>query len=335
MKYLRNLVLSLVIILVITQVLPVQQPASTHAQSAPIRVSSKNFTESYILAYLVMIPLEEAGYQVEDMTDFGDTNANREALLGNQVDVYVEYTGTALTNFFPSTTFDDVTFRDAYFTYASVSSLDASMNDIIWLHPAPGNNTFAIVVTRDFADEHGLATMEDFAAYVNDGGEIYMAASEDFLFRPDALPAFESAYNFDVDGTQMFVINQAFPTLTEQALVDGVNGINASFAFSTDALIQHYDLVLLEDTLGSQPVFQPTPIFRGNVIRENPEITRILNPIFKTLDSETLQTLNKQVDVDGLSPREVAQRYLDDNGLLVDEETPIDASAESSENSDS
>lgn len=322
MKYLRNIMLSLVIILFIAQALPAQQPTATHAQNASIRVSSKNFTESYILAYLVMIPLEEAGFQVEDMTNFGDTTTNREALLANEVDVYVEYTGTALTNFFPSMTFDDITFRNAYFTYATVSSLDASMNDIIWLHPAPGNNTFAIVVTREFADEHDLATMEDFAEYINDGGAIYMAASEDFLFRPDALPAFEATYDFNVDGTQMFVISQAFPTLTQQALVDGVNGINASFAFSTDALIQHYDLVILEDTLGSQPVFQPTPIFRGNVIRENSEITQILNPIFKTLDSDTLQTLNKLVDVDGLTPREVAQQYLEDNDLLGDEENP-------------
>jgi osmoprotectant transport system substrate-binding protein len=109
--------------------------------------------------------------------------------------------------------------------------------------------------------------MEDFADYINSGGDIYMAASEDFLFRPDALPAFEYTYDFNVDGTHMFVIAQAFPTLTEQALVDGINGINASFALSTDALIQHYDLVLLEDTLGAQPVFQPTPVFRGDVLR--------------------------------------------------------------------
>jgi osmoprotectant transport system substrate-binding protein len=63
-------------------------------------------------------------------------------------------------------------------------------------------------------------------------------------------------------------------------------------------------------------VFQPTPVFVGDVIREYPEIAGILNPIFSTFDNPTLQGLNASVEVDGLSPDEVARTYLEDNGFI-------------------
>ncbi len=76
-----------------------------------------------------------------------------------------------------------------------------------------------------------------------------------------------------------------------------------------------YNFVVLDDPDGAQPVFQPTPVFRGEVIRAYPQIAGILNPIFATFDNPTLQGLNAQVEVDGINPEEVARTYLDENGF--------------------
>lgn len=85
-------------------------------------------------------------------------------------------------------------------------------------------------------------------------------------------------------------------------------------AFATDGAVQAYELTVLEDPDGAQPVFQPTPVFRSEVIEANPDIPEILNPIFASLDNETLQELNTQVDVDGGSPNAVAETYLQSLG---------------------
>jgi osmoprotectant transport system substrate-binding protein len=313
----------LFVALVVSLFLGVVSSAPSHAQATPIRVGSKPFTENILLAHIIMIALQNAGYNVADQTSLGDTTVNRQALLNDVIDVYPEYTGTALTNFYGDlewVTIPDGTVRDGYLSYATVSSLDAAIFDMIWLRPAPANNTFAIVVTQEFAETNSLVTMEDFARYISEGGEIYLAASEDFLLRPDALPAFEKTYGFQIPGEKMLVIAGAFPNLTEQALHEGVNGITASFAFSTDALIKEYNLVVLTDTLFAQPIYQPAAVFRGSIVRENPQIVAILNPIFATLDDATLQTLNAQVEVEGKTAADVAREYLIQEGFIEEEE---------------
>lgn len=115
----------------------------------------------------------------------------------------------------------------------------------------------------------------------------------------------------------MLVIAQGRPDITEFALDQDVNGINAAMAFSTDSLIQEFDLVILEDTLTTQPVFQPTAVFRGDVLKANPDVMNILNPIFDSLDNETLQAINAEIDVKGRDYREVAEEYLRENGFIA------------------
>ncbi len=87
-------------------------------------------------------------------------------------------------------------------------------------------------------------------------------------------------------------------------------------AYGTDGALLAYDFVVLEDPQGAQPVFQPTPVFRGEVIRAYPEIAGILNPIFATFDNTNLQGLNAAVEVDGLSPELAARNYLEQHGFL-------------------
>lgn len=293
--------------------------AVTSAQDSPIRVGSKQFTEQIVLGQIMLAALEDAGYAVEDRTNLGSTQVNRDALVNGEIDVYAEYTGTALYNYFNDVEWASIpnnAYNDRILGYSLVSSFDAAANDLVWLEPAPANNTYAFAVTAAFAEENDIYTAMDFADYVNSGGEVYMATGDEFAQRPDGIPAFEETYGFDLTEDQLLIIAGGTPAQTEQALNEGANNVNVAMAYATDGALQAYNFVVLEDPLGAQPIYAPTPVFRGDVLRANPEIAGIMSPIFRALDNVTLQTLNARVEVDGENPADVANEWLTENGFI-------------------
>ena len=105
--------------------------------------------------------------------------------------------------------------------YALVSSLDAAINDLVWLAPTPANNTYAFAVSAAFAEENGIYSVIDMADYVNDGGFVYLATGDEFAQRPDGIASFEETYGFDLTDDQLLIISNATPAQTEQALNAG------------------------------------------------------------------------------------------------------------------
>jgi len=290
-------------------------------ENDPIVVGSKQFTEQIVLGKVIIEALRANGYEVTDRTNLGGTAVNRDALEAGEIDVYPNYTGTAISNWYrdipwASETIPEGTSGNAYASYATVASLDAALFDLVWLRPAPANNTYALAVTRQWSEENDITTLPEFAEYVNEGGEVVLSTGDEFAQRPDGLPAFYETYDFELSEDQLIIIAGATPAQTEQALASGQNNVNVAMAYGTDGALMAYDFVVLEDPQGAQPVFQPTPVFVGDVIREYPEIAGILNPIFATFDNPTLQGLNASVEVDGLSADEVARTYLEDNGFI-------------------
>ncbi|HZJ09935.1 MAG TPA: glycine betaine ABC transporter substrate-binding protein [Trueperaceae bacterium] len=286
------------------------------AQDAPIRVASKQFTEQLVLGKIIVLALEDAGFEVTDQVNLGSSDVNRLALENAESDIYPEYTGTFL-NYVPAgVEVPEGVSQNAEGLYQWVSETDLENNNLVWLEPAPANNTYAFAVTSAFAEEHGLATVADFAAYVNDGGEVMMAVGDEFAQRADGLQAFEEAYGFELTDDQLLVIAGGTPAQTEQALAEGANNVNVAMAFATDGALMAYNFVVLADPEGAQPVFQPTPVVRGEVLEANPEIADVLNPIFASLSNEVLQELNSAVDVAGENPEDVARGYLEENDFI-------------------
>src|SRR5690606_31081053 len=120
--------------------------ASVAAQDDTISVGSKQFTEQIVLGQIILAALEDAGYAVEDRTNLGSTQVNRDALVNGEIDVYAEYTGTALYNYFNDVEWAEIpsdAYNDRDLGYALVSSFDAAINDLVWLEPTPANNTYA------------------------------------------------------------------------------------------------------------------------------------------------------------------------------------------------
>lgn len=287
----------------------------------PITVGSKQFTEQIVLGKIILAALEDAGYEVIDRTNLGGTAVNRDALEAGEIDVYPNYNGTAISNWYrdipwAQEAIGEGTSGDAYASYATVASYDAAIYDLIWLRPAPANNTYALAVTRQWSEENGITDMIQFAEYVNAGGEVVLSTGDEFAQRPDGLPAFYNTYGFELTEDQLIIIAGATPAQTEAALASGQNNVNVAMAYGTDGALLAYDFIVLDDPLGAQPVFQPTPVFRGEVIRAYPEIAGILNPIFAMFDNPTLQGLNAAVEVDGLNAEQVAEDFLRENGFI-------------------
>lgn len=279
----------------------------------PVRVASKIDTEGGLLGQIIVILLESNDIPVEDRTALGATNVVRQAIISGEIDMYPEYTGNGYY-FFEGT--DPEIWKDAKKAYETVAAFDLEKNGILWLQPAPANNTWAIASRRDLAEEEGLVTLDDFADYVNSGGKVKLACSEEFASRPDVLPAFEKAYGFHLEKDQLLILSGGNTAQTEQAASMGTDGINFAMAYGTDGGISILDLVVLEDSKGVQPVYQPAPIIRKEALEAHPEIREILAPAFRNLDMETLQRLNGRIAVEGLDPAAVARTYLQEQDLL-------------------
>ncbi len=289
------------------------EPEETDPTRGPITVASKIDTEGALLGNMIALMLEEYGFEVVNNTEFGPTDIVRRAIINGEIDIYPEYTGNG--GFFFADT-ESSLWQNAETAYETVAQLDRERNDIVWLQPAPANNTWAIAIREDLAEEEGLRTLEDLADYVNEGGYLKLAGSEEFVSRDDALPSFENAYGFSLDEDQLLILAGGNTAMTIQAAARQTDGVNAAMAYGTDGALAALGLVIMEDTRGVQPVYEPAPIVRQEVLTEHPDIESILEPVFASLTLETLQGLNAQIAVDGLPAETVAREYLEANGFL-------------------
>ncbi len=279
----------------------------------PVVVASKIDTEGALLGQMIVQLLDHEGIPVEDRTEFGTTDIIRKAIQSGEIDMYPEYTGNG-GFFYPDT--DGTVWKDPMEAWETVKRLDREAHDLVWLQPAPANNTWAIAVRQDLAQANNLRTLDDLGRYVREGGEIRLAGSEEFVSRPDALPAFEQAYDFSLDQKQLLVLSGGNTATTEQAAANRTDGVNAAMAYGTDGQLSALGLTVLEDSRHVQPVYQPAPLIREKTLQRYPDIESILNPVFQSLDLQTLQRLNARIAVQGESAASVAESYLREKGFL-------------------
>ncbi|MEX1058270.1 MAG: ABC transporter substrate-binding protein [Natronospirillum sp.] len=280
---------------------------AAHAQEDAVTVSSKIDTEGSVLGSVIYLALQDAGIPVEDRIQLGATNIVRDAIVAGEIDIYPEYTGNGAF-FFDEAEMDY--WNDAQRGYERVRELDFNANEIVWLQPAPANNTWAISVRGDLAREHGLETLEDLADYLDQGGHFRFAGSAEFVESASALPAFQSAYGFNLSSDQLVVLAGGNTAATMRAAAQQIDGVNAAMTYGTDGGLNALDLRVLTDTLGVQPVYEPAPIVRAETLARYPEIETILAPLFASLNLERLQKMNGNVAVNGADPRQVARDFI-------------------------
>ena len=280
---------------------------------AQVVVSSKIDTEGALLGNIILQVLEADGIAVTDRISLGATPIVRAAITQGEIDIYPEYTSNA--GFFYNVS-DEPDWRDADTAYELAKKLDYDNEKIVWLQPAPANNTWAVAITADLAKENNITTFSDFGKYVANGGEVKLVASAEFVNSESALPAFQKAYDFSLNSDQMIVLSGGDTAATIAAAARGTDGANAAMVYGTDGAISAAGLVVLEDDKGVQPVYQPAPIIREEILSANPQIETLLDPVFAKLDMVTLQTLNGKIQVEGEAAPNVARDWLTQNGFL-------------------
>lgn len=286
---------------------------STAAASAQVTVSSKIDTEGGVLGNIILQVLEAADIPVTDRIQLGGTPIVREAIVAGEIDIYPEYTGNAAFFFDRA---DEPVWNDAASAYAEAATLDLEANRIVWLAPSPANNTWGVAIRTDVAEANDLATFSDFAAWVSGGGEAKLAASAEFVNSPGALPKFQEIYGFALSPDQLVTLSGGDTAATIAAAAQQTNGVNAAMVYGTDGGIAPSGLTVLEDDQGVQPIYQPAPIVREEVLQEYPQIEELLRPVFEGLTLEVLQELNGRVQVGGEGAASVATDYLTRNGFL-------------------
>ncbi len=297
---------------IVTGIALVIAASGASAQDA-VRVGSKIDTEGALLGNMIIQLLEANGIRTVNRLQLGPTKIVRSAIIAGEIDLYPEYTGNGAFFFSVDT---DPAWRDAERGYEKVKALDAEANRLVWLRPAPANNTWAIAVRKDVADANKLFTMEDFARWVSSGGKVKIAASAEFVESPAALPSFEKTYGFKLGPDQILTLAGGNTAATERAAAEQTSGVNAAMAYGTDGALAALGLVVMSDPKGAQIVYAPAPVVRASVLEQYPRIEEVLEPVFASLDLATLQRLNAKIAVEGQDARQIAVDYLKEKGFL-------------------
>jgi osmoprotectant transport system permease protein len=261
------------------------------AAAEPVRVASKNFNESYLLAEIIAQRLEADGVVVERRFGLGGTLICFDALAAGEIDLYVEYTGTL---------------SQAILGSPGVTEIDAlngliSERGLAMLAPLGFNNTYAMATPRQVAESRGLEKIGDLAAHP----DLKVVVSHEFLEREDGWQGLASAYGLDLAATGIE------HGLAYQAIADG--SIDITDAYSTDGELKRYDLVVLEDDRGYFPEYLAAPLVRTDL----PEpVIDALDSLSGSIDAGRMQAMNAEVVFAKRSFASVASEFLLEEGLV-------------------
>jgi len=292
--------------------------ASVMAQTnAPVKVGSKIDTEGKLLGHMMVLALEANGIKTTSKVSLGNTQVMRGAITAGEIDIYPEYTGNGAFIFAEE---KSPVWKNLQAGYERVKALDYAKNKIVWLPPAPANNTWTIAVRKDVATANKLVTLSDLSRWLASPqykpGQFKLAASAEFVERPDALPAFQAAYSFKLKPDQLLTLAGGDTAATIRAAYEKTSGVNAAMAYGTDGAVAALGLVVLADPQNVQAVYAPAPIVREDALKKNPKIADALAPVFKLLDGPTLQGLNAKIQLEGQDAKKVAADFLKSKGLL-------------------
>lgn len=270
-----------------------------------VTIGGKDFTEQQILSKITSVYLKENGYDVEEANNMGSTVV-RSALENKQIDLYWEYTGTALVVYQKQEVETD---PDQ--AYEKVKKFDEEKG-IAWLDKANLNNTYAIMMRKDMAEEMGINSISDLAKLVNEDPEkLKFASNAEFYAREDGIKGLEKLYGFQFPSKNVIKMDSG---LLYNALKD--KQVDVSVGFSTDGRVQGFDLIVLEDDQQFFPAYNGVPVVRQEVIGKYPELAELLNKVAERLDNETIMSLNYAVDVEHKDVAKVSREWLEEEGLL-------------------
>jgi glycine betaine/choline ABC-type transport system substrate-binding protein len=263
-----------------------------------IRVGSKNFTEQVVLGEIIAQQLERRLHRpVERRLNLGGTLLTHQALINGEIDLYPEYSGTALTAILK----DTGPATDAAAVLAKVRADYQKRFHLAWLDPLGIDNGFAMVVRGPEARQRHLETLNDAAA-VPEGWRL--GAGYEFEQRADGLGALKNVYHLRFPSAPVSMdLGLLYPAL-EQKQVDMIA------ANATDGLLAKRDLKVLADDRHAFPPYQVSIAVRQDRLREVPGLEAALAELAGKFTNKKMQEMNYQVDGEHRPARQVAAEFL-------------------------
>lgn len=264
-----------------------------------IVVGSKNFTEQVILGEIVAQQIERrTGVPVERKLNLGGTLLAHEALKGGSIDLYPEYTGTALTAVLQQGGVPDpggvlAKVREGYRAWS-----------LTWMDPLGLNNTFAMVVRSELASARGLQTLSEASKH-----SWRLGVGYEFVQRPDGLDGLRKAYDLRLQGAPLTMdLGLLYPALQ-------AGKIDLAAANSTDGRLASGDFVVLRDDKQYFPPYECAVVVRDAAFQQFPELRAALAQLSGKIDADRMRKLNAAVDIEHRNVADVAREFLDGAAL--------------------
>ena len=265
-------------------------------------IGSKLFNEQYIVAHMAALLLEEQGYSVEVREGLGGTSVNYEALKKGQIACYLEYTGTAYNVIFKM---DPPAIWDVGVIYGQVEEALMDIDGITIAANLGFRDDYAIAVPAAWASQRGITTVSELAPYA---ASMEIGTDPEFAARADGLPQMLAVYGFTFGKT-----NQMQPTLMYEAIKNEL--VDAISAYTTDARVDMYGLVILEDDLMAFPPYDAILLVNDQLAGDEAAMT-VLSQLAGLVDTDTMRALNYEYDVDKREAEDIARDFLESVGLL-------------------
>ncbi|MGA7733219.1 MAG: glycine betaine ABC transporter substrate-binding protein [Chloroflexia bacterium] len=269
-------------------------------------VSSKDFTEEFLLGEMYALALENAGVPVERKLNLGGSDIAHAAMekggADGGIDLYPEYTNTGLTVILGAEGI-----ADAAQAYEAVKAGYKEKFNMTWLDRSPLNDTQAFVTTQANSDRLGIKSLADLCAKA---GEVRISSTPEFRDRPDAYPRLKEIYG----ACEFKEIKPMAPNLFYTTLLNG--DVDVTQAFSTDGPIAGNGLVLLADPKNYGLPYNIAPVVRDDVLALYPQIAGTLNAFAPRLTNEVMSALNWEVDGKAREYEDVAKEWMQKEGLI-------------------
>lgn len=267
-------------------------------------IGSQNYTETTIMGEMLKALIEEnTDLKVDIKTNLGSSSVTQSAIVAKEIDLYAGYTGTALTGALGVT--ERMTDPQEVFDY--VKSEYEKRWKITWLEPFGFQNTYALTMRRELAEELGAEKISDLKGKTEN---LILGTDTTFLERQgDGYEAFAELYELDFKEKYPMDIGLVYKAVKEKEA-------DAVVAYSTDGRIPLYDLVTLEDDLQFFPPYHMAPVIRQESLEKYPELKTTLEKLADQISAEEMQKMNLEVDDKGREHSEVAREFLKTKGLI-------------------
>lgn len=274
-----------------------------HKEKDNLVIAGKLGPEPEILANMYKILIEEnTDMTVTVKPNFGKTTFLYEALKKGDIAIYPEFTGTVTESLLKPA---PQVGRDPEAVYRAARDGIKKQDNLVLLKPMAYQNTYAVAVPKKIAQEYGLKTISDLKKVE---GQLKAGFTLEFNDREDGNKGLQKVYGLNLQVSTME------PALRYQAIQSG--NIQITDAYSTDAELARYDLVVLEDDKQLFPPYQGAPLMKAELLKKHPELEAVLNKLAGKITADQMSQLNYQVGVEGKPANQVARDFLVKEGLL-------------------